>query len=75
MWNLYSPDREIKITITQQSDGSLHYSADKCGKTVLEESLLGIRTDLGDFVKGLSFQKEETDSIREEYCKRAFPLL
>ena len=67
MWNLYSPDREIKITIAQQSDGSLHYSAAKCGKTVLEESLLGIRTDLGDFVKGLSFQKEETDSIREEY--------
>lgn len=67
MWILNSPDRKLQITVTQKEDGSLCCRASRCGKTALEESLLGIRTDLGDFVTDLSFEKAETGAIREEY--------
>lgn len=67
MWTLNSPDEKITITVRQQDDGSLSYCAAKYGKHILEESMLGIRTDLGDFIKDLAFEREETASIREEY--------
>lgn len=53
--------------IEQQGDGSLRYCVSKHGKKVIEESSMGICTDLGDFTDGLLFEKEERDSIREEY--------
>ena len=51
--------------IEQQGDGSLRYCVSKHGKKVIEESSMGICTDLGDFTDGLLFEKEERDSIRE----------
>lgn len=67
MWTLNSPDKKITITVHQQEDGSLSYCAAKHGKCILKESMLGIKTDLGDFIKELSFEREETAAIREEY--------
>lgn len=67
MWNLNSPDKELNIRITQHTDGSLGYSVTRHGNAILEESLMGIRTGLGDFSSSLSFVKEEACSVREEY--------
>ncbi len=67
MWTLDSPNKELKVMIEQQGDGSLRYCVSKHGKKVIEESSMGICTDLGDFTDGLLFEKEERDSIREEY--------
>ena len=70
MWTLDSPNKELKVMIEQQGDGSLRYCVSKHGKKVIEESSMGICTDLGDFTDGLLFEKEERDSIREEYSIR-----
>lgn len=67
MWTLDSPNKELKVMIEQQGDGSLRYCVSKHGKKVIEESSMGICTDLGDFTEGLLFEKEERDSIQEEY--------
>ena len=67
MWTLNSPDKKITITVHQREDGSLSYCAAKYGKSILKESMLGIRTDLGDFIKEPLFDREERAAIREEY--------
>lgn len=67
MWTLDSPDKELKVMVGQQEDGSLRYCVTRHGKMLIEESVLGISTDLGDFIQGLVFEKEESSSIREEY--------
>lgn len=67
MWKLKSPDNNLQININQQEDGSIAYCVLKQGKTVIEKSALGICTDLGDFIENLCFEKEERNSIREEY--------
>lgn len=67
MWTLYSPNKKLEVYIRHRDDGSLCYSVIKHGKTLIEESSLGIYTDLGDFTEGLIFEKEESSSIREEY--------
>lgn len=67
MWTLDSPDKELKVMVRQQEDGSLCYCVTRHGKMLIEESALGIFTDLGDFIKGLVFEKEESSSLREEY--------
>lgn len=58
MWTLDSPNKELKVMIEQQGDGSLRYCVSKHGKKVIEESSMGICTDLGDFTDGLLFEKK-----------------
>lgn len=67
MWRLESPNRQLNIGIEHKADGSLYYHVIKNGKTVIEESALGIFTELGAFVDGLVFEREESRTIKEEY--------
>ena len=67
MWILNSPNKEVQITVYRKENGALVYSAQKHGKVLIEESALGISTQLGDFGKNMCFEKEERSSIREEY--------
>ena len=53
MWTLDSPNKELKVMIEQQGDGSLRYCVSKHGKKVIEESSMGICTELGDLTDGL----------------------
>lgn len=67
MWILNSPGQKVTLKIIRGKEGNLTYSAIKDGKVLLEESSLGLCTDLGDFTGYLEFVKEERSSIREEY--------
>lgn len=67
MWVLESPNKCVQVKINQNENGSLFYSALKHGKILIEESALGISTDLGDFTDALDFVEEKYRSIREEY--------
>lgn len=65
MWTLDSPNKELKVMIEQQGDGSLRYCVSKHGKKVIEESSMGICTDLGDFTEGLLFEKKREIPFRK----------
>ena len=74
MWTLDSPNKELKVMIEQQGDGSLRYCVSKHGKKVMEERSMGICTDLGDFTEGLLFEKEERAVSYTHLCS-VFPFL
>ena len=66
-WTLRSPGELTEITVEQKETGELFYQVLKKGHMLIQESALGLSTDYGDFTEGLVFQKEERNSIREEY--------
>ncbi|HJC23668.1 MAG TPA: glycoside hydrolase family 97 catalytic domain-containing protein [Candidatus Eisenbergiella merdavium] len=66
MWILASPDGQLTVTVDQKKDG-LYYKVLRGGKKAIDESRLGICTDLGDFSDGLVFETQERNSVREEY--------
>lgn len=67
MWKVGSPKGKTEIKIWQQEDGSLKYGVEKYGRCLIQESILGLSTDLGELVSGLVFRKEERCSVSEEY--------
>lgn len=66
MWELYSPGKEICVTIYEQA-GSLYYTLKRQGMAVLESSRLGLKTDLQDFSKNLTFLEAVPREINETY--------
>lgn len=66
MWELYSPKREICVTIYEQA-GSLYYTLKRHGMAVLESSRLGMETDLQNFCKDFTFLEEVSREIDEAY--------
>lgn len=57
-----SPDGQTILT-TELKDGSPVYSIRHKGVTMLENSPLGFKTDIGDFSRGLSVVKDSTDKF------------
>ncbi|MDF2942271.1 MAG: hypothetical protein K0S01_1129 [Herbinix sp.] len=68
MWKIISPKERLSIEITQKLDNSLCYSVIKDGNPVMEESPLGIITNIAEFDKNFIFERMETASICESYA-------
>lgn len=67
MWNLESPNQELKVCVIQKENGKVYYSVSKHGQYLIEESCLGLETNKGRFGENPVFQEEKTSSVREEY--------
>ena len=65
-YQLQSPDGKISVTISEK-DGKPSYQVKYNGITFLEESSLGIDTNIGDFTQGLTMKEGKTSKITDEY--------
>lgn len=65
-WPLASPDGQCEITIALNNDGSLSYGVTRDGKSVLQNSPLGLRTDAQDFERALVFDRAGAVETRRE---------
>lgn len=67
MWNVTSPNGRVILSVGINTGGGLFYSVSKNGQAIIEQGILGIATDLGDFTAELEFDKAETTGISETY--------
>lgn len=61
-----SPDGKLIVKVYAEQ-GIPMYSATFEGKTMLEKSALGFRSNIGDFTKGLTFVTSKTDKVSKKY--------
>ena len=61
-----SPNGKLKVDITCQ-DGQAAYCVSYDGKTMMTPSALGLKTDIGDFSKGLKLQDSKQSSVDKTY--------
>lgn len=60
------PDGKLQVQLTI-NNGSPAYSVSYNGKPILENSPLGLYTNVGDFSKGMSFVSKKENKIEENY--------
>ena len=61
-----SPDGRLVVKVTCR-DGLLQYGVEYDGIVVVKPSLLGLRTNVGDFTKGLSLRGAEVKHVEKSY--------
>ena len=61
-----SPDGRVAVTIADER-GLVTYSVTYAGQTFLKTSSLGLKSDLGDFTRGLSFKDVRFSDIDRTY--------
>ena len=61
-----SPDGKMVITI-EDEQGLLSYHVSYQGQTMLKSSALGLKTDIGDFTRGLTFKDMKESNIDKTY--------
>lgn len=61
-----SPDGNLSVEITTDN-GKPVYSVTYKGKQILEQSPLGVETNIGDFTQGLTLKDEKSRTIDEHY--------
>lgn len=66
-WEVQSPDGATSMNVQLTNSGYLYYSANQDGESILEDSHLGIITNLGDFSKNLRFKSTSEKVIDETY--------
>lgn len=61
------PDGKLQVTVACLPDGKAVYAVSYDGKQILENSPLGMNTNLGDFTQGLKLTRHETGTVDETY--------
>lgn len=61
------PDGKLKVTLSCPAQGNLSYSITYNGKQMLENSPLGMKTNVGDFSKGMKLAGHTTSKIDTVY--------
>ena len=64
--NVTSPDGKLVVTI-DDAQGLLTYRVSYMGQTMLNPSALGLKTDIGDFSRGLTFKEMKESNIDKTY--------
>lgn len=64
--SVYSPDSMLCVDFNVKN-GKPVYSVKYAGKTMLDESPLGLSTNIGDFTRGMKFIKSNTSKVEKEY--------
>ena len=64
--NVKSPDGRLVVTVDDEQ-GLLTYRVSYMGQTMLKPSALGLKTDIGDFTRGLSFKEMKESQIDKTY--------
>jgi Glycoside hydrolase 97. len=65
---IVSPDKNVRVTLSLR-DGSLSYNVDYKGKVILENSPLGMITNVSDFSKNLVFVEKREQVISKTYTE------
>jgi hypothetical protein len=61
-----SPDKQLKLSVFV-ADGKPAYSVTYMGKTMLENSPLGLTTNEGDFSSGMKYISKSEDIVNKTY--------
>lgn len=61
-----SPDGQLAVTVNDEM-GQVSYSVTYQGKTFLKPSALGLKTDIGDFTRGLTLKDVKQSKIDKSY--------
>lgn len=61
------PDGNLKISVDCHPNGSVIYAVTYAGKPMVEESRLGLKTDIGNFRDSLKLKKQSTAAIDTIY--------
>ena len=61
-----SPNGKLKVDITCQN-GQAAYTVSYDGKTMMTPSALGLKTDIGDYTKGLKLTDSQQSSVDKTY--------
>ena len=64
--NIKSPDSKLVVTVDDEQ-GLLTYRVSYMGQTMLKPSALGLKTDVGDFSRGLTFKEMKESKIDKTY--------
>lgn len=64
-----SPDKNLEVNISLNPSGTVHYNVVYRGKLMLENSPLGIITDVSDFSKNLKFTGKQENVINKTYTE------
>ena len=64
--NVTSPDGKLVVTI-DDAQGLLTYRVSYMGQTMLNPSALGLKTDISDFTRGLTFKEMKESNIDKTY--------
>ena len=64
--NIKSPDSKLVVTIDDEQ-GLLNYRVSYMGQTMLKPSALGLKADIGDFTRGLTFKEMKESNIDKTY--------
>ncbi|MBP5366488.1 MAG: glycoside hydrolase family 97 catalytic domain-containing protein [Bacteroidales bacterium] len=62
-----SPNKLTEVCVVLNDEGELSYSVKHLGNIILEPSPLGLKTNIGDFDKGLKLIKSETICVNGGY--------
>lgn len=63
---VYSPDGRMQVSIIAEN-GTLNYEVSYDGKTILQPSSLGLKTDMGDYSQNLTATKWTESKVDETY--------
>lgn len=63
---LFSPDQKLKVNVNVENSVPV-YSVVLHGKTMLEKSPLGFKSNVGDFTNGIHFTGSKTDKVNKTY--------
>jgi len=64
-----SPDNHLKVTVFLNQSGTIHYNVRYKGKTIIEDSPLGMITNVSDFSKDLEFINKQENEIQNSYTE------
>ena len=73
-FTISSPDGQLKMNVSLV-DKSLQYNVSYKGITVLENSPLGMVTNVSDFSKNLTFVDKNERAIDETYYEKKFIII
>lgn len=66
---IFSPDKNLEVSLFLK-DNSVKYSVSYKNKVMLEESPLGLVTNVSDFSKSLTFVEKKEQTIQETYFEK-----
>ncbi len=68
--SVVSPDGRLEVKLTLTPEGFLKYCVAYDGKTMIEPSRLGLKTDMGDYTRGLMYVSDKESLIDTTYVMR-----
>lgn len=67
-YQLTSPDGQLAVNVNLNQKGTPIYNVSLAGATFVEDSPLGLRTNIGDFTQGLKLQgASDVESLKGDY--------